>query len=100
MAGEFLQHAEPHGCVTCLMPACMLLLEASLEQVPTHPTAPELSGQEMGGMDLPSITLVIYGTAELELQASWIPCQDCVQQEGSFIEPPSVVALGRQWWCC
>lgn len=56
MAGEFLQHAEPHGCVTCLMPACMLLLEASLEQVPTHPTAPELSGQEMGGMDLPSIT--------------------------------------------
>lgn len=82
MAGEFLQHAEPHGCVTCLMPACTLLLEASLEQVPTHPTAPELSGlhwQEMGGMDLPSITLVICGRAELELQASWMLCQDHVQ---------------------
>lgn len=78
--------------------------ETSLDRVPTHPTAPELSGvcwQEMVEVDLPSITLVTCGGAGLGLQASWMPQQDHVQQEDSFIELPFVVRLhGHHWWCC
>lgn len=52
-------------------------------------------------VDLPSITLVTCGGAGLGLQASWMPQQDHVQQEDSFIELPFVVRLhGHHWWCC